>query len=76
MNNFDKFMNSYPTNDEFVDSSKEYFILLKEIALEINDLYNNQYIVKSSCGQTRLADVPWICIFNPDITSKAEKGIC
>ena len=75
MNNFDKFMNLYPTNDEFVNSSKEYFILLKEIALEINDLYNNQYIVKSSCGQTRLADVPWICIFNPDITSKAEKGI-
>ena len=75
MNSFDKFMSLYPIENEFVDSSKDYFVLLKKIALHICDLYKNKYVVKASCGQTRLADVPWICIFNPDITIKAEKGI-
>lgn len=75
MNNFDKFMDLYPIGDVFVDSSKEYFRLLKNIALNINSIYNDKYIVKSSCGQSRLADVPWICIFNPDITTKAKKGL-
>lgn len=75
MNSFDKFMSLYPIENEFVDSSKDYFVLLKKIALHIRDLYKNKYVVKASCGQTRLADVPWICIFNPDITIKAEKGI-
>ena len=75
MNDFDKFMHIYPTEDEFVDSSKDYFDLLKSIANNINELYSNRYVVKFSCGQTRLADVPWICIFNPNITTKAEKGL-
>ena len=75
MNDFDRFMEIYPIDDEFVDSSKDYFNLLKNIASNIDSMYMNRYIVKSSCGQTRLADVPWVCIFNPDITTKAEKGL-
>ena len=74
MNDFDKFMNSYPIGYELVDSNAEYYITLNTIANNIKELYP-EYLVRSSCGQGRLSDVPWICIFNENITKKAEKGL-
>ena len=74
MNDFDKFMNSYPIGYDLVDSNAEYYITLNNIANNIKELYP-EYLVRSSCGQGRLSDVPWICIFNDNITKKAEKGL-
>lgn len=75
MNDFNKFMNIYPIGEKLVDSSAEYYILLKQLASQISSFYGNKYLVKFSCGQGNLSEVPWICIFNPTITNKAEKGL-
>lgn len=40
-----------------------------------NQIKNDRYIVKGSVGQGTWADVPWICIFNKNITTTATKGI-
>ncbi len=75
MNEFNEFMSTYPIGEKLVDSSANYYILLKKIANKISDLYRGKYLVKFSCGQGRLSDVPWICIFNTSITEKAGKGL-
>ena len=74
MNDFDKFMNSYPIGYDLVDSNAEYYFTLNNIVNNIKELYP-EYLVRRSCGQGRLSDVPWICIFNERITKKAEKGL-
>lgn len=38
-------------------------------------LDRNQYLVKGSIGQGGFAQVPWICIFDTTITTKASEGI-
>ena len=36
---------------------------------------SNKYLVEGSVGQGNWAQVPWICIFNKEITTSATKGI-
>lgn len=75
MNDFNKFMDIYPTKEKLVNSSAYYYTLLKQMANKISALYEEKYLVKFSCGQGNLSEVPWICIFNQNITNKAEKGL-
>ncbi len=40
-----------------------------------NDFFkSNQYIIKGSAGQGNWATIPWLAIFDKEITEKAEKG--
>ena len=50
MNEFNEFMSTYPIGEKLVDSSANYYILLKKIANKISDLYRGKYLVKFSCG--------------------------
>ena len=75
MNNFEMFMDLYPVGTELVDSTKDYYILLNKIRDEISVILNKSFIVKASCGNGRLAEVPWICVFNPNITKSATNGL-
>lgn len=75
MNDFKRFMELYPIGERKVDSNSEYFKLLKKIELDIKNIIDEKYIIKSACGQGNLAEVPWICIFDSSITKKAEQGI-
>lgn len=46
--------------------------LPKEMSMQLPQL--SEYIVKSSIGQGGPADIPWICIFDEDITKGAQHG--
>ena len=65
----------------FIQLVKERLILIlnilnyKKIELDIKNIIDEKYIIKSACGQGNLAVVPWICIFDSSITKKAEQGI-
>ena len=73
-----KIMDEYPEakKSSFAGNSvsklfkKDFHEKLKEIGL-VND---EQYIVKGSVGQGNWAMVPWICIFDKEITSSAKSG--
>ena len=71
-----KFMLEYKLDsDELVNSNKKYYKLLNKIADQIKKMLNDNYIVKSACGQGRKSECPWIGIFNKNITKSARDGI-
>lgn len=45
------------------------------IEKEIFGLSKNEFIIKGSPGAGNWAEIPWICIFNKNITISAQKGI-
>lgn len=45
------------------------------IEKEISGLSKNEFIIKGSAGAGNWAEIPWICIFNKNITISAQKGI-
>lgn len=71
-----EFAYEYQNNkDELVDSNQKYYKLLKIIKDEIQRKLTSEYLVKSSCGQGRKSECPWICVFNKNITKGAKNGI-
>ncbi len=77
MNNlFEHFLNSYLDGEKFDNKEKEYHkILCSQLPKYIGNLLNDQYIIKGSCGASNKADIPWIGIFNENITRTAQYGI-
>lgn len=69
------FMSCYVDDNIKIDSRAKYYKLLKKIAINLQKKYENRYLVKFSCGQGRKSEVPWVCIFNSNITENATNGI-
>ncbi|QWB99816.1 DUF3578 domain-containing protein [Mycoplasmatota bacterium] len=75
---FNYILNNYlEINDKKVDKTKRYYqVIVKELPNKINKIINdNGFLVTGSVGQGNRTSFPWICIFNKDITSSAQKGI-
>ena len=74
---FNTFLNTYLDGEKYDNKDKEYHkILCRYIPDFIKTFVDDQkYKIKGSCGASYKAEVPWIGIFNKDITETAQKGI-
>tara|TARA_Y100001973_G_C5161504_1_gene313759 strand:+ start:86 stop:1327 length:1242 start_codon:yes stop_codon:yes gene_type:complete len=58
-----------------MDKEHHVYKLFKSIPSLFEKVINkNKYKVKSSLGNTRISAIPWICIFNQEITDSAQYG--
>lgn len=76
-NKFKTFLDTYLDGEKYDNKDKEYHkILCHDIPEYIKTFVNEEkYKIKGSCGASYKADVPWIGIFNKNITETAQKGI-
>lgn len=75
---FNILLNEYLKDDTvLVDSSKDYYTEFIKNAPEY--LYNyfdkEKYLIKASVGAGQKSEIPWLCVFNKNITTSATKGI-
>lgn len=74
----DILLNEY-LNDEstLVDSTKNYYIeFVRKLPEHMYRYFkNNIYLIKASIGVGQKSEIPWICIFNRNVTTTATKGI-
>ena len=75
----EKFMNGYLKAKQETFAKNEFGAFVrKEIP---NKLYEsglidkNNYLITGSVGQGGWATIPWVCIFNKNITTNATKGV-
>ncbi|HEY4543644.1 MAG TPA: DUF3578 domain-containing protein, partial [Tissierellaceae bacterium] len=65
-------LNLFKENDIAVFLRQEVTSIIER---EISGLSKNEFIIKGSAGAGNWAEIPWICIFNKNITISAQKGI-
>lgn len=49
--------------------------ITETISKAIHQVSNREFLVRASPGKGNWAEIPWICIFNENITRSAQKGI-
>lgn len=62
------------TQQEFTGNAVADFLRNEGPKAIVDALGNNPYLIKGSAGQSRWADVPWIAILDPSITTTATRG--
>ena len=73
---FEYFLNNYLDGEKVDNKDKGYHrVLIDQLPEYIRTLVGDKYKVKGSCGASNKAEVPWIGIFNSDITATAQYGI-
>ena len=73
---FEYFLNNYLDGEKVDSKDKGYHkVLIDQLPEYIRTLVGDKYKVKGSCGASNKAEVPWIGIFNSDITTTAKYGI-
>ncbi len=73
---FEYFLNNYLDGEQLDNKEKGYHqVLINKIPDYIRQLTGDKYKVKGSCGASNKAEIPWIGIFNPSITTTAQYGI-
>lgn len=75
---FELLLNEY-LNDEspVVDSKKNYYLeFVKNTPKYLYKYFNKEkYLIKASIGAGQKSEIPWLCIFNRNITTSATQGI-
>lgn len=61
--------------DPTLDQQSEAAMLLRSAKDKLADYVPNDYIVKGSSGQSSMAAVPWIAVFDPEETTSATHGM-
>ena len=75
---FDILLKEYlKDNSLLVDSNKYYYIeFIKNAPEYLYNYFNKEkYLIKASIGAGQKSEIPWLCIFNKNITTSATKGI-
>lgn len=75
---FDVLLQEYlQDKSKLVDSQKNYYIQFVQELPKILYKYfpKERYLVKASIGVGQKSEIPWLCIFNRNITKSATKGI-
>lgn len=75
---FDILLNEYLNDDSvLVDSNKNYYIeFIKNVPEYLYNYFDKEkYLIKASVGAGQKNEIPWLCIFNKNITMSATKGI-
>lgn len=77
-NYFDILLNNFLLdNSQFVDSTQDYYVkFVRELPQYLYRYFdNNKYLIKASVGVGQKSEIPWLCIYNRNITTSATKGI-
>lgn len=77
-NYFDILLNNFLLdNFQFVDSTQDYYVkFVRELPQYLYRYFdNNKYLIKASVGVGQKSEIPWLCIYNRNITTSATKGI-
>ena len=74
---FKRVLDTYIDGEKYDNKDKEYHeIICHSIPQYIKEQLNDEkYIVKGSCGVSYKTDIPWIGVFNSKITESAQKGL-
>lgn len=73
---FEYFLENYIDGEQFDNKEKGYHkVLINQLPAYIKTLVDDKYKIKGSCGASNKAEVPWLCIFNTNITTTAQYGI-
>ena len=73
---FEYFLNNYLDGEQLDNKEKGYHqVLVNKIPDYIRQITGDKYKVKGSCGASNKAEIPWIGVFNPNITTTAQYGI-
>ncbi len=75
---FDILLNEYlKDNSVLVDSNKNYYLeFVKKLPKYLYKYFDKEkYLIKASVGAGQKSEIPWLCIFNKNITVSATKGI-
>ncbi|MDO9160635.1 MAG: DUF3578 domain-containing protein, partial [Burkholderiaceae bacterium] len=72
---FEQILKNYLSakNQNFVDHPLAK-LLRNDLPDDIKTVLNRDFIVKGSAGQGNWTNLPWVGIFNPEITSSAQSG--
>lgn len=64
-------------NNLLIDSKKDYYqAFVKELPEYLKNYFNDEkYLIKASCGNGQKCEIPWLCIFNKQVTTSATRGI-
>jgi 5-methylcytosine-specific restriction protein A len=78
-NNLDTKDHDYKKNKKSLQVSKNEIaeILLKKLPEELFScaaLLENEYKIEGSVGKGEISEIPWICVFDKDITESAQTG--
>ena len=78
-NNLDTKDHDYKKNKKSLQVSKNTIaeILLKKLPEELFSsaaLLENEYKIEGSVGKGEISEIPWICVFDKDITESAQTG--
>ncbi|MFO7968742.1 MAG: MrcB family domain-containing protein [Bacillota bacterium] len=76
--NLNYILNTYQNiDDKVVDKNQHYYyVLVNDIPKQVDKwLDNSRYLVTGSVGQGNKTNFPWVCTFNKNITTTAQKGI-
>ena len=74
----DILMNDYLKDEsKLVNSNQNYYKkFVKEFPSYLYNYFDkNKYLIKSSTGAGQKNEIPWLCIFNKNVTSSATQGI-
>ncbi len=75
---FNVLLNEYLNDDSIlVDSDKNYYIeFVKNLPEYLYNYFGKEkYLIKASVGAGQKSEIPWLCIFNKNVTTSATKGI-
>lgn len=73
---FKYFLDNYLDDEQFDNKDKGYHqVLVNQLPNYIETLVDDKYKIKGSCGASNKAEIPWIGIFNKNITTSAQYGI-
>lgn len=75
---FDILLNNFLLDkSQLVDSTKEYYIkFVKELPQYLYRYFDeSKYLIKASVGAGQKSEIPWLCIYNRNVTISATQGI-
>ena len=77
-NYFDILLNNFLLdNSQFVDSTQDYYVkFVRELPQYLYRYFDtNKYLIKASVGVGQKSEIPWVCIYNRNVTTSATHGI-
>lgn len=75
---FDLLLKEYlKDKSKVVDSNKDYYreFIKKTPEYLYNYFDREKYLIKASVGRGQKCEIPWLCIFNKNVTTSATKGL-
>lgn len=69
---YEKLKSTFPIGE--LSTSKLIRRQIPDLFMQLAKLPDSKYLISGSVGKGKLVDIPWICIFDKDITTSAQDG--